>query len=49
MRVAAVSCITNKAAGLSIEKLDHGDVMEVGRAVAGRFEALVTEFVGRLP
>jgi indolepyruvate ferredoxin oxidoreductase beta subunit len=25
------------------------ELMEAGRAVAGRFEALVTEFVGRLP
>ena len=49
MRVAAVSCITNKAAGLSHEKLNHAEVMEAGRAVAGRFEALVTAFVGRLP
>lgn len=49
MRVAAVSCITNKAAGLSLEKLNHAEVMEAGRAVAGRFEALITEFVRRLP
>jgi purine-nucleoside phosphorylase len=49
MRVAAVSCITNKAAGLSSEKLNHAEVMEAGRAVADRFEALVTEFVRRLP
>jgi purine-nucleoside phosphorylase len=49
MRVAAVSCITNKAAGLSPEKLNHAEVMEAGRAVAGKFEALVTEFVRRLP
>jgi len=49
MRVAAVSCITNKAAGLSHEKLNHAEVMEAGRAVAGNFEALVTAFVKRLP
>jgi purine-nucleoside phosphorylase len=49
MRVAAVSCITNKAAGLSPHKLNHAEVMEAGRAVASQFEALVTEFVGRLP
>jgi purine-nucleoside phosphorylase len=48
MRVAAVSCITNKAAGLSHEKLSHAEVMDAGRAVAGRFEALITEFVRRL-
>lgn len=48
MRVAAVSCITNKAAGLSIETLDHAEVMEIGSSVGPRFEALVTEFVRRL-
>jgi len=49
MRVAAVSCITNKAAGLSQETLSHAEVMETGRAVADRFEALVSAFVARLP
>lgn len=49
MRAVAVSCITNKAAGLSHEKLSHAEVMEAGKAVAGRFEGLITEFVRRLP
>ena len=49
MRVAAVSCITNKAAGLSNEMLNHGEVVAIGQAVAPRFEALITEFVRRLP
>ena len=49
MRVAAVSCITNKAAGLSVEPLNHQEVVDAGRTVAPRFEALVTEFVRRLP
>lgn len=48
MRAVAVSCITNKAAGLSHEKLSHAEVMDAGRAVAGRFEGLITEFVRRL-
>ena len=49
MRVAAVSCITNKAAGLSPDLLNHAEVMDVGRGVASRFEALITAFVERLP
>jgi purine-nucleoside phosphorylase len=49
LRAVAVSCITNKAAGLSHEKLDHADVMAAGNAVASRFERLMTEFVRRLP
>ncbi len=49
MRAVAVSCITNKAAGLSPDKLNHAEVMDAGRAVAARFEQLITEFVRRLP
>lgn len=49
MRAVAVSCITNKAAGLTAERLSHAEVMEAGRAVAADFEALITEFVRRLP
>lgn len=49
MRVAAVSCITNKAAGLSLETLQHAEVVEIGNAVAPKFASLVTEFVRRLP
>lgn len=45
MRVAAVSCITNKAAGLSLQPLDHAEVMEAGKAVATQFEGLMLEFV----
>lgn len=49
MRVAAVSCITNKAAGLAHEPLSHSEVMAAGRSVSERFETLVIEFVRRLP
>lgn len=48
MRVAGVSCITNPAAGIAHEALDHAEVLEVGRQAAGRFRALVTAFVGKL-
>ncbi len=48
MRVAAVSCITNKAAGLSLAPLHHNEVVEIGHQVGPRFEALVTEFVRTL-
>jgi purine-nucleoside phosphorylase len=49
MRVVAVSCITHTAAGLSAERLSHAEVMEAGKAAGGQFEALLTEFVRRLP
>ncbi len=48
MRVVAVSCITNKAAGQSLQPLNHREVVEAGQAVAADFERLVVEFVRRL-
>jgi len=49
MRAVAVSCITNKAAGLTAERLSHAEVIEAGKAVAGHFETLISEFVRALP
>jgi purine-nucleoside phosphorylase len=48
MRCAGVSVITNPAAGLSLAPLAHEEVVEVGRAVASSFEALVEGFVAGL-
>lgn len=48
MRCAGVSVITNPAAGLSLAPLAHDEVVEVGRSVAPRFEALVEGFVASL-
>lgn len=48
MRVAAVSLITNPAAGLALAPLDHAEVLEVGQQAAEAFESLVTEFVRQL-
>lgn len=42
MRVAAISCITNLAAGIGTEPLSHEEVMETGQAVAARFQALLS-------
>jgi purine-nucleoside phosphorylase len=39
MECAAISCITNKAAGLSTEAIHHGEVLETGRRVK---EVLIT-------
>lgn len=49
MRVAALSLITNVAAGLSGQTLNHEEVLEVGRAAADRVEQLVCTFVEQLP
>ncbi len=48
MEVAAVSLITNPAAGISTVPLMHADVVEVGAQAAERFAELVTAFVQRL-
>ncbi|MBS1767872.1 MAG: purine-nucleoside phosphorylase [Acidobacteria bacterium] len=45
LRVAGVSCLCNMAAGILPEPLTHEEVLEAGRAAAGRFEALVRRFV----
>ncbi len=45
MRVAAVSCITNVASGLSPTPLSHADVLEMTARSASAFERLATSFV----
>jgi purine-nucleoside phosphorylase len=48
MRVAAVSTITNYAAGIIDARLDHEEVIAVGKRVSERFCALLEEAVPRL-
>ena len=48
MEVAGVSCITNHAAGITDEPLDHKEVMEVGARASVTFCGLVERFVQRL-
>ncbi len=48
MKVLGISCITNMAAGLGAEKLDHNEVIEVTRRVREDFEALVTRIIATL-
>ena len=45
--VAGISCITNLAAGISQHPLTHAEVIEVARAVEGKFLDLLKEFVPR--
>jgi purine-nucleoside phosphorylase len=49
MRVAAVSCISNPAAGLALQTVDHEDVLRTTARAAADFEALVMAFVRSLP
>lgn len=45
LRVAALSCITNFAAGVSRGALSHQEVLETGREAAGRAARLLCEFI----
>ncbi|HMK29451.1 MAG TPA: purine-nucleoside phosphorylase [Terriglobales bacterium] len=41
MRVLAISCVTNMAAGILDQPLDHKEVLETGERVKGQFVALL--------
>jgi len=45
--VLGISCITNMAAGMLPQPLDHHEVMETARRVRGEFIALLKEIVVR--
>jgi len=47
-RVLGISCITNKAAGLSPTPLEHAEVEEAARAARGRFVALLRGTLARI-
>jgi purine-nucleoside phosphorylase len=47
LEVAAISCITNKAAGLTAGTLDHREVLANAARPAERISAILTEFVHR--
>lgn len=48
MKVAAISCITNLAAGITGEKLSHAEVVATGKSVATRFCKLLEKSVPHL-
>ena len=45
LEVCGISCITNLAAGISSEKLDHKEVQETADRVSGDFKKLVTRVI----
>ena len=47
-RVLGISCITNKAAGLGQETLNHAEVKETAERVKGRFLGLVGSILSKL-
>src|SRR5436190_3219604 len=48
LEVLGISCITNAAAGVLPQPLNHDEVMAVARQVRGSFAALLEGIVGRL-
>jgi purine-nucleoside phosphorylase len=40
-----ISCLTNRAAGISTEPLSHAEVIQVAKQVEGRFLALLRALV----
>ena len=48
IEVLGISCITNMAAGVLPEPLNHADVMETAKRVRGQFIALLEGIIGRL-
>jgi purine-nucleoside phosphorylase len=48
MEVLGISCVTNQAAGLSGEKLDHAEVLEMGRRVSSKFIKLLSGVLPKL-
>ena len=49
LEVLGLSMVTNAAAGITGEKLDHEEVLAAGKAAAGRLGEFLVEFVGRVP
>jgi purine-nucleoside phosphorylase len=49
MEVFGLSMVTNAAAGITGEVLDHQEVLAAGKAAAGRLGEFLAQFVGRLP
>lgn len=48
IKVLGISCITNLAAGISDESINHAEVMETGARVAGVFQELLKRIIPKL-
>jgi purine-nucleoside phosphorylase len=48
IKVLAISCVTNLAAGISGQPINHAEVMETGERVRGQFVALLKTVVPRM-
>jgi purine-nucleoside phosphorylase len=48
LEVLGLSLVTNPAAGVSAETINHAEVMDIGRQVEGRFTALLTAIIPKI-
>ena len=48
IRVLGISCVTNAAAGILDQPLDHKEVLETGERVRGQFIALLKVVIPRI-
>jgi purine-nucleoside phosphorylase len=48
MKILAISCISNFAAGISEENINHEEVMEIGKQVAETFKGLLKRIIPKL-
>jgi purine-nucleoside phosphorylase len=45
LECAALSCVTNRAAGLSAAPIHHGEVLEIAKLIKGRLIALLENYI----
>src|SRR5262249_54075372 len=45
MKVLAISCVTNMAAGTTGQPINHEEVLEIGKKIAGQFKSLLREVI----
>ena len=48
LEVCGISCITNMAAGISQNMLNHKEVQETADKVSGRFKALISKVISEI-
>ncbi len=48
LKVCGISCLTNMAAGILDQPLDHREVQEAANQVKDSFETLVSEMISRI-
>jgi purine-nucleoside phosphorylase len=45
IKVLAISCVTNMAAGVTDAPINHQEVLEIGRRISGQFKVLLRDVV----